>query len=238
MLWWPRLKLPALWGATSAEGHSSLAAGVVVWRRGGSSTPLRSVPVRIGVAPESHPGRGDHARPLHVGSCSRRTCHRSSFVPSGPMSALAHRLRVYSLRSLMMPVCRKSNKTASRSYAWSSSRPRVFRCSAISGEVRTCQAYHAEPARLLRGRGRELSLTSRAIRMSRTANTARPDCPALPEDASSAWCCRHLDSDRCQAKHPNAGSVRAMHNQPGPDTARKRQNTRFTVNPATHAQTL
>ncbi len=59
--------LPALRGATAAEGHSSPAAGVVVWRGGGSCTPLRSLPVRCGVAPDHHPCRGDHARPMHAG---------------------------------------------------------------------------------------------------------------------------------------------------------------------------
>src|SRR3954449_10477977 len=39
-------KLPALRGATSAEGRSSPAADIVVWRRGGSFIPLRSLPVR------------------------------------------------------------------------------------------------------------------------------------------------------------------------------------------------
>ena len=42
-------------GATAAEGHSSPAADVVVWRRGGSGAPLRSLPVRCGVAPDHHP---------------------------------------------------------------------------------------------------------------------------------------------------------------------------------------
>jgi hypothetical protein len=39
----------------------------LVWRRGGSVPPFRSLPMQRGVAPDHHPGRGDHARPLHAG---------------------------------------------------------------------------------------------------------------------------------------------------------------------------
>ena len=42
-------------------------AGVAVWRRGGSCTPFRSLPVRCGVAPDHHPCRGDHVGSLHAG---------------------------------------------------------------------------------------------------------------------------------------------------------------------------
>src|SRR5271166_1810977 len=50
-----------------AQGHPPSAIDVIVWGRGGSCAPLRSLPMRRGVAPDHHPGRGDHARPLHAG---------------------------------------------------------------------------------------------------------------------------------------------------------------------------
>src|SRR5208283_4883731 len=59
--------LPAVRGSTADEGHASPAADVAVWRRGGSCTPVWSLPMRRGVAPEHHPCRGDHGGSLHAG---------------------------------------------------------------------------------------------------------------------------------------------------------------------------
>src|SRR3954452_20704728 len=44
--------------------------------------------------------------------------------------------------------------------------------------MRTCQAYHADTARLLRGHGRVRSSIVRVIRISRTAKTAWSAGPA------------------------------------------------------------
>src|SRR5271157_3688954 len=44
--------LPALWRATPAQGHPPSAIEVIVWGRGGSCSPLRSLPMRRGVAPD------------------------------------------------------------------------------------------------------------------------------------------------------------------------------------------
>jgi hypothetical protein len=60
-------RLRALWRATPAQGYPSPAVDVLVRRRGGSCSPFRPLPMRRRVATDDHPGRGDHARPLHAG---------------------------------------------------------------------------------------------------------------------------------------------------------------------------
>ena len=64
---WKVLGWDAAGTVVDAGADATSAVDVLVRRRGGPGSSFRSLPVRRGVAPDHHPGRGDHARPLHAG---------------------------------------------------------------------------------------------------------------------------------------------------------------------------